>query len=224
MPESQLALVRQAERLAATLDGGPVKVGKNVLLALVADFVSTPRPDRDRLRRLLKLLQAESGGHVKRGGGYGDQLRLAAREVAAVLADDLSNQDLKSLFGWTARLLRNRQDETPAPEREAPRPFATARPPRREAPPPPAPAPVAPPKPGKLWDNVELGRHNGSPAVFRGKEVALCPQDVLPPELLAAFKALNKKTELRCTAEVVKGLGGLRVVRVVAWRKVEKPA
>jgi hypothetical protein len=224
MPESQLAIVRQAERLAANLDGGPVKVGKNVLLALVADFVSTPRPDRDRLRRLLKLVQAESGGHVKRGGGYGEQLRLAAREVAGALADDLSDRDLKSLFGWTARLLRNRQDDTPALEREAARPFTAARSPRRDAPPPPAPPPAAPaaPKTSKPWDNVQLGRHNGSPAVFRGKEVATCPQDVLPAELLAAFKALNKKTELRCNVEVVKALGALRVVRIIEWRKVEK--
>jgi len=221
MPESQLALVLQAERLAATLDGGPVKVGKNVLLALVADFVSTPRPDRGRLRRLLKLIQAESGGHVKRGGGYGEQLRLAAREVAAALANDLSNQDLKSLFGWTARLLRNRQDETPAPEREAARPFSPS---RREAPPPPAPAPPATPKAGKPWEDAQLGWHNGSPAAFRGKEVAACPQDVLPPELFAALKTLKKKSELRCKVEVVKSLGGLRVVRVVDWRKVEKPA
>ncbi|HEX3532155.1 MAG TPA: hypothetical protein VH988_34275 [Thermoanaerobaculia bacterium] len=133
MPESQLAIVRQAERLAANLDGGSVKVGKNVLLALVADFVSTPHPDRDQLRRLLQLVQAGSGGHASRGGGYGDQLRLAAQVVAGVLDDDFSDQDLKSLFGWTARLLRNRQDETPETQREA-RPAET-RGPKPQTPP-----------------------------------------------------------------------------------------
>jgi hypothetical protein len=221
MSQSQLALVRQAERLAANLDGGPVKVGKNVLLALVADFVSTPRPDRDRLRRLLKLVQSGSGGHAERAGGYGDQVRLAAEELAAVLADDLSNQDLKSLLGWTARLLRNRQDETPERGSESGRRLSDR---RRDATPtetkqPPAPPP---PAPGKPWNDAQLSYHNGSPAVFRGKEVAVCPQGVLPDDLFAALKDLKKKSELRCNVEIVKGLGGLRVVRVLDWRKVEK--
>jgi hypothetical protein len=223
MAVTQTEILKKAEQLASTLAGGTTKVGKNVLLSIVADFMSSPHPDRERLRRTLQLLQEGNGGHTKRGGGYGDQIRAAVREVAKELGADTSDEELKSLFGWTARLLLVRREGSPAREVKKPGPWKPASQSRSEAPAvlPAVPASTVLPQ-GRIWDDALLGWHLSSPAIFRGKEVAVCPPEVAPPELLAALKMLKKKTELRCKAEVVKALGGLRVARIVDWRKVEK--
>jgi hypothetical protein len=122
MPIPQTEILEKAERLAANLVGGPIKVGKNVLLSIVADFMSTPYPDRERLRRTLFLIGEGSGGHLKRGGGaYGDQIRTAVQEVSKALQDDLTDEELKSLFGWTARLLLVRKESLPIPAGPSPR-------------------------------------------------------------------------------------------------------
>src|SRR5215210_2139013 len=106
MPKSTAKLVKRAEQLALALTAGPVVVGKNVLLSLTAEFLSAPRPDRKRLRSTVDLVAKGSGGHLKRAGGYGEQVKAAAIEIAGVLEDaDLTDSDLKSLLGWTARLL-----------------------------------------------------------------------------------------------------------------------
>jgi len=103
---SQVDIVRQAEELAARLTPrGEEAVKRNVLHSLTADFLH--RRDPERLRRTLELLLTGSGGHIRRGGkSYGDQVRLAARELSKELdRQDLSPEALCSLIGWTARLL-----------------------------------------------------------------------------------------------------------------------
>jgi CRISPR type III-B/RAMP module RAMP protein Cmr6 len=79
------------------------------------------------------------------------------------------------------------------------------------------------PEEAKGWKEVELGWHNGSPAAFRGKDVATCRQEDLPPELLQALKAPKKKTKLLGTVEVRRFLGKEhRIVSVASWRRVDK--
>ena len=106
---SQTQILEHAERLAAALAGGATRVEKNVLLAVVADFMVDRLPDRDKLRRTLRLLAAGNGGHLQRSKGYPDQIRSVGTEVTRFLdAEDLGPDDTKSVFGWTARLLQVR--------------------------------------------------------------------------------------------------------------------
>lgn len=115
MSLSQTAIVQRAEQLAGALAGGRTRVEKNVLLSVVADFMSDPRADLDRLRRTLKLLGEGSGGHLKRSTSYAQQIEAVVDGLGEVLADSsLSLNDLKSLFGWTARLLLVRGESPPA--------------------------------------------------------------------------------------------------------------
>jgi hypothetical protein len=134
-------ILKKAEHLAAELNKGPAPVKKNVLLGLVSDFMNEREPDVRRLRKLLDLIEQGSGGHIRPGAGYGDQLRSAIREIRKVLDQGgLDGNDFKSLFGWTARLLLVRsaparpipgggragwpQTGRPAPDRHEPRPAA----------------------------------------------------------------------------------------------------
>jgi len=106
MPLTQTDILRKAELLAGNLAGGPAQVKKNALLAVVADFMSDPKPDLDRLRRTMRLLKQGSGGHLKRGGGFGDQVKAVADELDRLMQQEgLTPGEYKSLFGWTARLL-----------------------------------------------------------------------------------------------------------------------
>jgi hypothetical protein len=138
---NQTQVVERAERLASALGGGATRVERNVLLAVVADFMSEHRPDPEKLRRTVRLLRAGSGGHLKRGGSYAQQIAAVATEIERQLdGEELEAADLKSLFGWTARLLLVRGSLLPAREPAA-RP--QARPPaaqRRPSAPKPAPA------------------------------------------------------------------------------------
>jgi hypothetical protein len=121
MSKSQVEIVQNAGRLASDLQGGTT-VNKNALLSVVATFMSDPAGDIPRLRRTLILLKAGSGGHLKRGGGFGEQVHLVIQEVDRLLdRGEWEPKDLKSLFGWTARLLQVRQGNR-APEREDSRP------------------------------------------------------------------------------------------------------
>lgn len=81
----------------------------NLLLSVVADFQTTG--DLDRLRRTLTLLQAGNGGHLERGKTYVEQMNTVIAELEALLAEGRSAAELKSLFGWTARLLVARQGQ-----------------------------------------------------------------------------------------------------------------
>lgn len=104
---SQIEILRLAEELAAALQQQPENaVKRNTFLSLVADFQS--HPDPDRLRRTLELLLKGSGGHLARGGNYEEQVVVATREISRVLRrGDLSVDEYRSLFGWTARLLES---------------------------------------------------------------------------------------------------------------------
>lgn len=110
MSKSQVEIVQNAQRLAADLQAGPA-VSKNAFLSVVATFLSDPVGDLPRLRRTMELLEQGNGGHLKRGGGFGAQVRVVIREVGRLLKrGEWKPDELKSLFGWTARLLLVRQE------------------------------------------------------------------------------------------------------------------
>jgi len=114
-----IEILKKAEHLAARLNSGPAPVKKNVLLGLVSDFMNEPEPDVRRLRTLLEMIEQGSGGHIRRGAGYGDQLRSAVREIRRVLDEGgIEGRDFKSLFGWTARLLLVRRENARPEPRE----------------------------------------------------------------------------------------------------------
>lgn len=116
-----IEILKKAEHLASRLNSGPAPVKKNVLLGLVSDFMNEPEPDVRRLRRLLEMIEQGSGGHIRRGAGYGEQLRSAVREIRRVLDEGgLDGKDFKSLFGWTARLLLVRRENARPGPREHP--------------------------------------------------------------------------------------------------------
>jgi hypothetical protein len=118
----QTEILQRAERLASTLAGGQTRVERNVLLAVVADFMTDREPDREKLRRTLDLLAKGSGGHLERGGSYAAQIQTVAAELLALLAaETLETEDYRSLFGWTARLLLVRGLEPPSNGKTPPR-------------------------------------------------------------------------------------------------------
>jgi hypothetical protein len=109
MSKSQVEIVENAGRLAADLQGSGVE-SKNAFLSVVATFISDPSGDVKRLRRMMTLLKDGSGGHLNRGSGFGDQARAVIREVGSLLdRGEWQPEELKSLFGWTARLLQVKQ-------------------------------------------------------------------------------------------------------------------
>src|SRR5437016_10772333 len=104
----QIQILEHAERLTSALVGGAARVERNVLLAVVGDFMADRRPDPQRLRKTLRLLRAGSGGHLKRGGTYAQQIAAVTAELERFLAAtgaEIEPLDLKRIFGWTARLL-----------------------------------------------------------------------------------------------------------------------
>jgi hypothetical protein len=111
MTKSQIEIVQNAQLLAADLGAPPGEVSKNALLSVVATFISDPTADVVRLRKTLDLLEQGSGGHLKRGGGFGEQVHRVIAEVGRILAEgEWQPDELKSLFGWTARLLQVRRE------------------------------------------------------------------------------------------------------------------
>lgn len=108
MALTQTEILQRAERLAGALAGGATRVERNVLLAVVGDFMSDRQPDPATLRRTLKLLAEGSGGQLRRAGSYAEQIRTVAAELPAFLdeaEEEMEPEDYRSLFGWTARLL-----------------------------------------------------------------------------------------------------------------------
>jgi hypothetical protein len=138
---SQTEILERAERLASTLAGGATRVEKNVLLAVVADFMTDRRPDIQKLRRTLRLIGEGSGGHLKRAAGYAVQIKTVVAALGDFLdSESLDPEEYKSLFGWTARLLLVRGLPASRPPRPDPR-SATPQRPNRPQIPPKAPAP-----------------------------------------------------------------------------------
>ncbi len=226
----QRDIVERARLFALELANGPTPIKKNVLLALVSDFLSSRPPDRERLRRILTLVKEGNGGHVLRGEGYGDQVRAAVDAIEGLLQEEeLSDEQYKSLFGWTARLLVVKQSPAKDMDQEAAegpgrRTFAAPQTGWRRGgrPTPPPPPPPPPPKiTTTRWPDVEIGWHKGSPAVIRGKQPAVpCPRELLPSDLLDALK--DKKTKIKADVLVVKipGGGGYRVDKIESWKIV----
>ena len=210
MGKSPADIVEKAERLASSLTAGPVVVGKNVLLGLTADFLSEPRPDRERLRKTIELISEGNGGHLKRGGGYGDQVRTAVIELRRVLEEkDWSDPELKSLLGWTARLLLVRRAPGEQPSGGRVRAVSV---PAREEPPPEPPKPVQ----KNVLRNVLLKLAQGSATAFRGDNpAAVCRPEDLDSELLKVLKRSRKG--VRADVEVVKVGDSARIVSVAKW-------
>ena len=135
MPLSQVEILEKAKPLVSNLAAATVSVKKSAFLAVVADFMSDPNPDLKTLSRTLELLKQGSGGHLKRGGGFGDQVRAVVAELSRLLQEEKGMQpaDYKSLFGWTARLLSVRQNSQSARSndrrRDEPRPQQRSGPP-----------------------------------------------------------------------------------------------
>jgi hypothetical protein len=150
---SQLPFVKRAEVLASRLQG----VERNVFLSIVADFLTDPRSEPSRLERMLDLLNKGSGNHLNRSGSFGEQAHTVVQQLPSILKDpDLSSAELRTVLGWTSRLLQVRsgksgevQGDSPHPPGTRPqkqpsvyqpRPTKPPRPVSRAAPPPPAPA------------------------------------------------------------------------------------
>ena len=166
MALSQVEILKKAEPLASNLAAGVVSVKKNAFLAVVADFMSDPNPDLKTLSKTLELLKQGSGGHLKRGGGFGDQVRAVVGELTRLLLEEkgLQPADYKSLFGWTARLLTVRQNPQGARNadrrREGPRPQQRSgppggRPPQSSKPPQPQASSKIPAIGGKSFDTLK---------------------------------------------------------------------
>jgi len=103
--QSQLPFVERAEKLASQLKG----VERNVFLAIVADFLTDPRSEPARLTKMLDLLKKDSGDHLRRSGSFGVQARLVVQELPSILKDkDLTPAELRTILGWTSRLLQVR--------------------------------------------------------------------------------------------------------------------
>lgn len=210
MAEQSADIVEKAERLALSLTSGPNPVKRNVLLGITSSFLTDPKPDQERLRRTVALIAKGSGGHLKRGGGYGEQVKAAAVEIARVLEEGLSDAELQSLLGWTARLLlvRRSPEDQPPKERIASRP---GRPAERELREPPKPVQKNP-----VLSKVLLQLDRGQATAFRGdKRVASCRPEDLDPELLKVLKK-NRKG-VRADVEVVKAGNDSRIVAVLTW-------
>jgi hypothetical protein len=171
---SQLPYVERAQKLASELKG----VERNVFLSIVADFLTDPRSEPARLRRMLDLLGKGSGNHLERSGSFGAQARAVIRELTSVLADrDLSPAELRIVLGWTARLLLVRSKKSnegpridPGPRviHRAPANGMRATKPHRQPSPRPASVPAAPAASvAPSWENRirGIGWGNAGPIV-----------------------------------------------------------
>jgi len=108
MSKSQVEIVNNASLLATDLQGAEVE-SKSAFLSIVGSFMSDPTGDIKRLRHMMTLLDKGSGGHLDRGAGFGEQARAVIREVGRLLdRGEWQPDELKSVFGWTARLLQVR--------------------------------------------------------------------------------------------------------------------
>ncbi|MEA2600053.1 MAG: hypothetical protein QOF89_1045 [Acidobacteriota bacterium] len=176
---SQLPFVKRAEELASLLKG----VERNVFLAIVADFLTDPRSEPSRLERMLDLLKKDSGNHLNRSGGFGEQARVVVQRLPSILKDpELSPAELRTVLGWTSRLLQvrsgkseeghggsqrspehRRQDRPPVNQQ---RPTKPLRPVSRAAPPLPAPVVSSAPAPPNWEARIQgLGWGNAGPIV-----------------------------------------------------------
>jgi hypothetical protein len=101
---SQIDLVQTAEALAERLRS-PVRVTRSAFSKLVATF--RQEGDRQALHALVRSVASGRGGGRERGTGYSDQIDHASGVLLDFLGRQqaLSDRELQSVFGWTARLI-----------------------------------------------------------------------------------------------------------------------
>ncbi|MFY9823118.1 MAG: hypothetical protein WAM82_17175 [Thermoanaerobaculia bacterium] len=76
---------------------------------IVADFLTDPRSEPARLLKMLDLLGKGSGDQLKRSEAFGEQAEKVARQLPAILRDSsFSSVELRTVLGWTSRLLQVR--------------------------------------------------------------------------------------------------------------------
>jgi hypothetical protein len=115
--QSQLPFVTRAEALASLLKS----VERNVFLSIVADFLTDPRSEPAHLMRMLELLGKGSGNQLKRSGTFGDQALVVVQHLPSILNDEnLSPAVLRSILGWTSRLLKVRSGKNGEDDRRPP--------------------------------------------------------------------------------------------------------
>lgn len=98
VPENPVSLSRELGKRLWEAE----EVKRNTLLSVVASAHDHP----DELRAVLEGLRDGSGGHRDRGRGYGDQVVSAAKVLLEFLDEHpLPPEELRTVFGWTAREL-----------------------------------------------------------------------------------------------------------------------
>lgn len=111
---TQREIVERADLLANQLTVGPTPVERNTLLSVVANFLADPSSEPARLARTLALLDRGNGGHLDRSPAFGRQVRLVIRVIGDLLREpNIEAGELRSLLGWTARLLLVRRPARP---------------------------------------------------------------------------------------------------------------
>lgn len=122
MSASQSELVISARALAEELATGTPPVKRNIWQSLVANF----QLDRDlpRFRRLVAAVEQDDKLRA-RGRGYGEQLDQVVAILDRLLTEGRHSADeLRTLFGWVARLLQIKSDfrgpRRPEPNRPTP--------------------------------------------------------------------------------------------------------
>ncbi|MFN7963394.1 MAG: hypothetical protein U0002_19185 [Thermoanaerobaculia bacterium] len=133
-----LPLLQEAQRLAALLtEHRETAVKRGLLLSVTADFLG--RGGLPRLLRTLEALGRGSGGHLRRGGGYRDQMEALLRVLSAELPRfSGTEEELKTVLGWTGWLLATAQNPDLATS-PAPREKPAEKPTRNTKPDPPEP-------------------------------------------------------------------------------------
>ena len=195
---SQIEVMNQARSLADKLAGATTPVKANTLRSILADFMASPSPDPKALRRLLELLGTGSGGHLARSGSFPDQALAAIPILQGFLdATRLDPEPLRTLFGWTARLLlinrQNRRQPTPRQRAKA----------------------VGPPRDDSwkkprtmVWTQALLswmpneGRLEASHGELKADTKDRTLLDALPPAKATLLTRRKKRKTLRCEATV----------------------
>ena len=213
---SQLPFVKRAEELASQLQG----VERNVFLAIVADFLTDPRSETSSLARMLDLLKRGSGNHLNRSGAFSEQARVVVQRLPSILKDsELSTAELRTVLGWTSRLLQVRSGKSEEGHRDSQRPTGNhqkkqspvyqqrptkpLRPVSRSAPPPPAPAVSSTPAPPS-WEARIRGINwgNAGPIVS---------------ELLTELVGDSRREAVKAIIEKMGGRRALRAKKDKPW-------
>ena len=107
---SRLQIVSVAEKLADRLLRQPhAEIKRNTFYTLVSGFLQNPDPKQ--FRSLLNAVPTDSDGVLARGEGYAAQVHALVPVLLDVLAHPpFPPEELRNVFGWTARLLPSDED------------------------------------------------------------------------------------------------------------------